>query len=275
MVIPAPVLDDLQKTIDDLVFSDGAWQTEFISGVGCFLSGATWNIRILLLKNQVPPDLQQYMNKMTTPPVTNETGPFSFLTGSGSGIRAGVGRGTLTAFVENNLGRFLMSCRHVLGAKATQVFDGTGNHIADTADWISFDREPIPADAGIAKLVSGLAITTGLPQFPGVTNKNPVELEMGAHVSHCGAVTRNANSVITDVRVTLKVDVGVERWFSNVALAEAGFAQKGDSGSLVIDTDQQRPAGVVFGEAELQNSQRKVAICSLGTALTKLAVSIV
>jgi len=210
-----------------------------------------------------------------TPPVANETGPFSFLLGSGSEIRAGGGRGTLTAFVENNLGRFLMSCRHVLGANGTQVFDGAGNHIADTANSISFDREPIPADAGIAKLVSDLAINTGLPQFPGVTNKNPVELEMGAHVSHSGAVTRNANSVITDVRVTLKVNVGVERWFSNVALAEAGFAQKGDSGSLVVDTDQQRPTGIVFGEAELQNSQRKVAICSLGTALTKLAVSIV
>jgi hypothetical protein len=279
MQIPVPVLNELKKTTGDLVLSHGAWQMQHISGVGCFKEGSTWKLRIMLMTLHAPPELQQYLNQhpMMTPVVMNETGPFSFLSGSGDGIRAGGNRGTVTAVVQNGGGRFLLSCHHVLDANGTEVQDAAHTPIGKTVDGITFNREPVPADAGIASLDQGVNVTTGLPHFPEVRNTQPVDLESGAHVRHWGEVTHGANSVISTVGVTLKIKMPVAGFvrFSGVALVDANFAQKGDSGSLVIDTDQQRPAGIVFGKAELPGYATRVAICSLGTALARFGVSIV
>jgi hypothetical protein len=275
MTIPDPVLNVVRQATADLVDANVDSASSTITGVGSILEGPDWKVSILMSRRGVPPQLQDYIKNLPIPAVTTVTGPFSFLIGSGDKIESQCvgGFGTLTAIVKDNSNaQFLLSCNHVLGGLDCQI-DRERETIAQTTKLISFDNEPIVADAGIARL--GMAVSTGLRQFPQLSSKQPVDLEAGAHVRHDGAVSNGA-STIQEVNVTLRINInGVFRRFRNVALVDPNFARKGDSGSLVINTDTQRPTGIVFARGQFERRPTKVAICSVGVALAALGVIIV
>jgi hypothetical protein len=269
-MIPSTVLGSVRSVTTNLLDAREEWNQSVV-GVGCTARDDKWCLTVYLAKDGIPPKLQMYLAGLPIPVVTVVTGRFRLLTGVGQISTECGGSGTITAVVKKHGGQFLLTCNHVLGSTGCDVFDADDQRIAVATDIISFDDEPIPADAGIARLLTPLDL-----QLPEMSSKDPIEPRNGDSVVHFGAVTRRGTGIILDVEVSLAIDVedAVTRRFSNVALVGPGFAQDGDSGSLVINTQQRRPTAIVFAKGEFEQLPTRVAICSLQAALAKLHVSI-
>jgi hypothetical protein len=274
MRIPDNVRIVLKKATIDLLEGGRGWQAETVAGVGVVVN-KDWNISILLFKPVIPPQLREYMERLPIPAVTTVTGRFKFLAGSGDMIESQCvgGSGTLTALVCDAYGaQFLLSCNHVLGGIDCEIEDGYGQVVANTTSLIPFDSQPIAADAGIAALAA--PVPAGFQQFPQLNSNQPVDLNPGDNVCHTGAVSVGT-STIAEVDVTLRINInGVFRTFGGVALVDPDFAERGDSGSLVVNTDLQQPTGIVFAIGKFGGRPTKVAICSIGAALDQLGVTI-
>jgi hypothetical protein len=275
MRIPENVRIVLKKATIDLLEGDRGGQAATVAGVGVVFNKHEWNISILLFKPGIPPPLQEYMERLPIPAVTTVTGPFKFLAGSGELIESQCvgGFGTLTALVCDAYdAQFLLSCNHVLGGISCEIEDGYSQVVATTTNLIPFDSQPIPADAGIAALAA--PVPAGFQQFPQLNSYQPVDLNHGDNVCHTGAASVGT-STIDEVDVTLRINInGVFRTFVGVALVDPDFAERGDSGSLVVNTDLQQPTGIVFARGKFEGKPTKVAICSIGAALNELGVTI-
>jgi hypothetical protein len=279
MIIPENVRIVLKKATIDLLEDGRGWQTETVAGVGAVFNKdcKDWNLSILLFKPGIPPQLREYMERLPIPAVTTVTGRFKFLAGSGDLIESQCvgGHGTLTALVcDGNGAQFLLSCNHVLGGITCEIENGYNQLVATTTSLIPFDTQPIPADAGIAALTAPVLVPAGFQQFPQLNSNQPVDLNHGDNVCHTGAASVGTGT-IEEVHVTLRINMnGVFRTFGDVALVDADFAVRGDSGSLVVNTDVQQPTGIVFAIGKFEGRPTKVAICSIGAALDQLGVTI-
>ncbi len=135
------------------------------------------------------------------------------------------------------------------------VHDGQGRTIGQTMWWSNFDtvRENL-ADAALAHTAFSL-VDPSHPTFRLSTNVVPVsEYRTGMRVQKYGQRTKETFGTIRSWRLrTLLEYEGFRRSFRFRnqlwirAASDPYFSRKGDSGSLVVTRDGQRPIGLLFG----------------------------
>lgn len=214
--------------------------------------------------------------------------------GPGAKIWAGVAFsnvGTFGAVVQDRNhtpGRHLLTCTHVLAGGAQVQFapphPAQSSVIADFVRDIPLGPGLVPADAGIALLRQGVVVGTHFPLELGAVSNVPGDLTAVAsppgqpismNVAHAGAMT-TGRSRVRAFRANIFVEIeGGVRHFLNCALMDGSFATQGDSGSIVVDTDTQKPMGIVFARGDREGDQGLVAACPLKAALDQLQVDLV
>jgi hypothetical protein len=283
--------NDVQTVKTALIHGREPWKTRNIVGVGTRNDSGGKKISILLQK-EAPQELTDYIKNagLSTQIVTRITGPFQFTSGPGAAILSeGVsGFGTVTAVVKDQHNkRFLLSCYHVLGPVSSTIYDwNTQMPIATTNQVVPWQDQPIPADAALARPISGAELKASFPSSLNLTSTEPFDLHSGDNLAHFGAATtlaapEGAASHVDEIDHTLIINIrGVPRIFENIALVDdTNFAVPGDSGSLVVNTDKKQPTGIVFAKGVfVDGSGNKkptaVAVCSLSAALTALGVTL-
>ncbi|HYC58659.1 MAG TPA: hypothetical protein VEK79_03755 [Thermoanaerobaculia bacterium] len=187
------------------------------------------------------------------------------VSGGASGGHRDTNGGTLGCLVDQNgAGRFILSNNHVLanvnrGVIGDPILEpgrargGAANPpIARLSAFaaLSLNGGKNEIDAAIAELIDAAEMT---PDISGIGRVNPPPLAPVTTMSvrKSGAVTAHTLGTIQDVAADIRVmypGVGFADFERQIAIAgSAGpFADRGDSGSLVVDVAQTRPVGLLF-----------------------------
>lgn len=218
-MIPEPIVAASQLAVRALLLTPSLIVQRLVAGVGIGpheeSDAASLGLRIYLAEPDPDGTVPSTLSRMTlgAPYITVLTGPFHFLGGAIPNVAAPGARialdddpltfGTLGAVVRDSQGtKYLLSCAHVLNGDGKVIFespDGQSQEIAEKPKLISFDQQPIPADAGIARLNGRV-----LSAFPGLISAAPVDFAIGNSIRHRGAVTC-ARDLIHDVHATISI----------------------------------------------------------------------
>lgn len=161
--------------------------------------------------------------------------------------------------------RFILSNNHILAnSNDAQVEDrilqpgkldgGKPPHIARLTEWepLLFDGRANAYDAAIAELLDAESVTPEL-EVIGPMSEPVTEPAVYQSVRKHGRTTLHTLGVIMDLAADIRVRYGNRvAWFEDqltVTGVNGWFADRGDSGSLVIDAVTRRPVALLFAVA--------------------------
>jgi hypothetical protein len=173
--------------------------------------------------------------------------------------------GTLGAVVSRDgdaSGRYLLSNNHVLaGENARPVGwdivqpsprdQGPGSVVANLTDWIKLVATGTNvADCAIARVRDGVASSRDFMD-PRIKLSGPsIQAKVGDVVHKVGRTSGYSVGYVSGVDASVLVDyaMGTLAFEGQVLLSPlgSGFAEEGDSGSLVVDYRTSRPSGLLF-----------------------------
>jgi hypothetical protein len=179
--------------------------------------------------------------------------------------------GTLGAVLTDGTDRYMLSCNHVLRVNGrvpdaahivSAEFVGTEDIIAKPDDFVplSYD-EGNPVDCAVALLPKGPSevlpkghreVQAGFLDGLTLSPKGPIAPVPNMKVTKVGATTYRTDGTIVDVNADLYVDYSFGTFlFEQQIMIEGGtdgydFASGGDSGSIVVETETNRPTAMIF-----------------------------
>jgi hypothetical protein len=187
--------------------------------------------------------------------------------GGVSGGHRDITGGTLGCLVSRNgAGRFILSNNHVLAnVNAAHVGDdilepglsqgGAANppiaHLSDSVPLALNTTVQNLVDAAIAELIDPTAMAADIKVI-GSVNPAPLEPASGMSVRKHGAMTLHRFGTIDDPNADIRVTypgIGFayfHQQFTVLGTAEGAFADRGDSGALVVESQSKRPVGLLF-----------------------------
>lgn len=241
------------------------------------------------LNEQIPDEIDGVPTDIVA--VGEITAAFPRPTSAGvSGGHFNVSGGTLGCLVSRNgVGRFILSNNHVLAdhnraGLGDQILEpgkasgGVANppiaRLTDKVDLNIDNGLPNEVDAAIAELIDPTFMTPDIEQI-GAIPSTPLPAANGMSVIKHGAVTQTRQGIVEDPIADFTMvypGVGGALFHNQFAVRSGGperFADRGDSGSLVIEAVSHRPVGLLFGVSP------PLAFCNrIGLVLSKFNATI-
>jgi hypothetical protein len=171
--------------------------------------------------------------------------------------------GTIGMVVAGNDGHYILGCNHILAVngrvredpKAEIVwakFVEPEETLAVPDVYVRFIRNGDNlVDCALARIKEPNKVRATFPAGIGMVNKHLTAPELGITVKKAGATTDTTEGAIVDFNADLYVDYSFGTFrFINQVVIESGakereFATRGDSGSIVLDKENQ-PVAMVF-----------------------------
>lgn len=200
--------------------------------------------------------------------------------------------GTFGALVRDANGLYILSNNHVIADENelplnsnilqpafSDGFDIAGSRIAKLANFVRLvPGVPNKVDCAIAKVAAGQATNDILHIGPPKSKGNATE-EMNVHKFGRSTAYRVGRVIDVQADVTVAFERGSYKFEDQIMILgvnNKAFAQKGDSGALVLERDTQKVVGLLFGAGVNTTTGQIYAVANhINDVLNALGVSLV